>query len=62
MLAIEVLVQAVVIVDSILEHKRCRLDLAGLMAALNKVRVLFRIADPIPMVLFQRLAIGTRCG
>src|SRR6516165_7597707 len=45
MLAIEVLVQAVVIADPILKQKRCRPDLAGLMATLNKVRVLFRVAE-----------------
>ena len=37
--------QAVVIVGPILEQKRCRPDLAGLMATLNEVLVLLRIAN-----------------
>src|SRR5262245_9819479 len=44
-LAIEVLMQAVIIVDSILQQQRCWLRLAGPMTALNEVRVLFRITD-----------------
>src|SRR5262249_23786757 len=42
---IEVLVQAVIIVGSILQQQRCWLRLAGPMTALNEVRVFFRIAD-----------------
>src|SRR5215467_3310587 len=45
MLAIEVLMQAVVIVGPILEQKRRRLVLAGLTAALNEIRVLLRVAN-----------------
>src|SRR5882724_9480927 len=44
MLAVEVLVQAVIIISPILEQQWSRPDLAGLMTALNEVRVLFRIA------------------
>ncbi len=45
MLAIEVLMQAVIIAGPILKQKRCRPDLAGLMATLNEVRVRLRVAD-----------------
>src|ERR1700679_2424922 len=45
MLAIEVLVQAVVVVDSILQKKRRRPHLTGIVATLNEVGVLLRIAQ-----------------
>src|SRR6185503_12521367 len=48
MLAIEILMQTVVIVWTILEEQRCRFILAGLVAALNVVRVLCRIAHINP--------------
>ena len=44
MFAVEVLVQAVVIVGPILEQKRCRPDLAGAMATLNEIGVFLRVA------------------
>src|SRR5258708_37849611 len=44
MLAVEVLVQAVVVADSILKEKRRVPHLSGLVATLNEVGVLFRIA------------------
>ena len=40
MLAIEVLVQAVVIIGLVLEQKRCRSDLAGLMAPRDELAML----------------------
>src|SRR5688500_18216931 len=45
MLAIEVLVQTVVIVGPVLEQNRCRPNLAGLMATFDEVRVLHRVAN-----------------
>lgn len=45
MLTIEVLVQTVVIIGSVPEQKRRRSDLAGVMATLNEIPVLLRIAD-----------------
>ena len=63
MLTIEVLVQAVVIVGPILEEKRRRPDLAGLIATINEVGVRLRVANITRAIaLVQRLAIGTRCG
>src|ERR1700730_238309 len=44
MLAVEVLVQAVVVVDSILKQKRRRPHLTGIVATVDEVGVLFRIA------------------
>jgi len=45
MLPIKVLVQAVVIIHPILEQKRCRPALAGLVAPLNEVCVFLRVAN-----------------
>src|SRR5260370_615985 len=45
MLAIEVLVQAVVIVGTVLEQKRCRSELARLVAPLDEVCMLLWIAN-----------------
>jgi len=44
MIAIEVLVQTVVIAGPVLEQKRCRSDLAGLVAPLDEVSMLLWIA------------------
>ena len=62
MLAVEVLVQSVVIAGSVLEEKRCRPGLTGQMTTLNEVLVLLRVAAEIRIAVFQRLAIGTRSG
>src|SRR6476620_6178575 len=43
MFAVQILMEAVVIVSLVVEQKRCRLNLAGLMATLDEVRVLLRI-------------------
>ena len=45
MLAIEILVQAVVIVGPVLEQKWCRSDLAGLMAPRDELGMLCRITN-----------------
>src|SRR6476661_1897523 len=44
MLAVQILVQTIVIVDSILKQKRRRFDLAGFMATRNEIGMMLRVA------------------
>ena len=58
MLAVEVLVQAVVVAGAVLQQQRRRPRLAGLVAALEEVRVRRpESATSMPIASFQRLAI-----
>ena len=60
MLAVEVLVQAVVVVDSILKQKRRRPHLTGIVATLDEVGVLFRIARIDSHRVIPAIGDGTR--
>src|SRR5436190_524275 len=48
MLAVEVLMQAVVVVLPVLKQQRCRPELARVMATREEVRVSFRVANVDP--------------
>ena len=63
MLAVQVLVQAVVVVGAVLQQQRRRPLLAGRVAARDEVGVLGpESARSMPIASFQRLAIGASRG